>query len=59
MRQSYLTSSSLMAFSGIDYLTQLKFVLANDINTYVIRTLKTEVCIIYDIPTVHWGSLTE
>lgn len=57
MRQSYLTSSSVTAFSGVDYLTQLKPVLANGISTYFIRTLKIEVSIIYDVPTVRCSSL--
>lgn len=48
-----------MAFSGIEYLTQLKSVLANDINTYLIGTLKIEVSIISDIPTMQCSSLSE
>jgi len=59
LRQSYLTSSSLTAFGGIDYLTELKSLLANGMNTSFIRTLKIDISTIYDIPAVHCSSLRE
>lgn len=51
--------SQQFIFSAVGYLTQLKSILANGINTYFVGTLKIEVSIIYNIPTVYCSSLPE